>query len=376
MRDEWLFPTQEVGSLRKPLWLVEGLRGQPLSPNARAELARWVPRVPVPATDGGLARAMSSGAFPRDAASLRDLGALFLLRLLERAGLDRVYDGEARRVEMYEYPIRQMEGFDFLGHVRSFDNKYYLKAASVGPVGLKAPYHVEEFRFARERATRPLKVPVTGAYTLADWSWNEFYLRQRPGWKGPKVRRAAQRDLVVSLARDALRPTLRALTRAGAELIQIDEPAGGTHPNETELLVEAFNESTRGLPGKFVMHICFSDYRSLFPALFEAKRCSQFLLEFANRITPASPELKDLEVFAEHNDGRELGVGVLDVHQDRVETPEEVETRLLSAARALGDPALVYANPDCGLRTRTLEVAWAKLRSLVEGASRARKAAT
>ncbi len=139
MRDEWLFPTQEVGSLRKPLWLVEGLRGQPLSPNARAELARWVPRLPVPATDGGLARAMSSGAFPRDAASLRDLGALFLLRLLERAGLDRVYDGEARRVEMYEYPIRQMEGFDFLGHVRSFDNKYYLKAASVGPVGLKAP---------------------------------------------------------------------------------------------------------------------------------------------------------------------------------------------------------------------------------------------
>ncbi|EQD52053.1 methionine synthase [mine drainage metagenome] len=70
----------------------------------------------------------------------------------------------------------------------------------------------------------------------------------------------------------------------------------------------------------------------------------------------------------------EVGVGMLDVHQDRVETAREVEDRLLRAARILGDPSKVYANPDCGLRTRSLDVAWAKLGALVEGARRARKA--
>ncbi len=369
-----LFPTQEVGSLRKPLWLVEGLRGQTLSRAAKEELRRWTRALPTVFQEGDLAGLSPESPVSRDPQRLRDRGALFLLRYLEAAGLDRVYDGEARRVEMYEYPIRQMEGFRFLGHVRSFDNKYYLKAASVGPVGLKAPYHVDEFRFVKEHAHRPVKVPVTGAYTLADWSWNEHYLKRRPGWRGPRVRRAAQRDLVVALARDALRPTLKALTDAGADLLQIDEPAGGTHPGETDLLVEAFNESTRGLPGRFVMHVCYSDYRSLFPGLLEARRCSQFLLEFANRDSPEHPGFEDLKLFAEHNDGREVGVGVLDVHQDRVETAPEVEDRLLRAARILKDPTKVYANPDCGLRTRSLDVAWAKLGALVEGARRARKA--
>ncbi len=164
-----LFPTQEIGSLAKPRWQLLGQRGEPLDDAARAEFREWNQRTPfVPDVD--VAGFLGGRSRETGAARVRDLGALFALRYFETAGLDRVYDGEARRIEMYEYPIRQMHGFEFQGHVRSFDNKYYLKAANTGEISLDQPYHVEEFDFVREHAKGEPKLPITGAYTLADWS--------------------------------------------------------------------------------------------------------------------------------------------------------------------------------------------------------------
>lgn len=370
-----LFPTQEVGSIAKPLWLVQGLRGESPSPAALEDLRVWRQKVPFVLDHDSRLKKLQKGEVQEvGPKALRDLGATFGLRYLEAAGLDIVYDGEARRVEMYEFPIKQMTGFHLLGHVRSFDNKYYRKASSVGPVGLPAPYHLDEFEFLKGITQRPLKVPVTGAYTLADWSWNEYYLSKQKGWKGHRARREAQRELLVDIARHAIRPTLKALIDKGATFLQIDEPAAGTHPDESELVVEAFNESVEGLDAKFAMHICFSDYRCLFPALLEAKKCSQFLWEFANRDTPEKDGYRDLELFTEFDDRREVGLGVTDIHRDTLESPELIRDRILRAAKVLGDPTRVYVNPDCGLRTRRLDVAWEKLTRMVQGAKLARAA--
>lgn len=69
---------------------------------------------------------------------LRQLASLFGIRFLESSGLDIVYDGEANRIEMYEHAIRNANGFEFYGRVRSFDNRYYRKAACVEKVGFRA----------------------------------------------------------------------------------------------------------------------------------------------------------------------------------------------------------------------------------------------
>jgi len=369
-----LFPTQEIGSLAKPRWQLMGQRGEPWDAAARAEFDQWNERVAF-APDGPVPTALHDGRSREvGAAAVRDLGALFGLRYFERAGLDRVYDGEARRVEMYEYPIRQMEGFEFLGHVRSFDNKYYLKAAATGEIRLARPYHVEEFDFVRAHTTRIPKLPVTGPYTLADWSYNEYYLGRRSGWKSRGVRRDAQREFVVELAKRALRPTLEALIARGCRVIQIDEPAAGTHPDEADLVAEGFNAATEGLDAEFSMHICFSEYRSLFPALLEAKRCSQWAWEFANRDTDGHDGYEILNMFKEYGDTRQIGLGVLDVHRDEIETPEKVSERIQRSAKILGDPTRIWVNPDCGLRTRKLSVAYQKLTNMVEGARLARAA--
>ena len=368
-----LFPAQEIGSLMKPSWQLLGQRGLPLDEEARADFARWDRALGFSRSAPEAAQRLLKGNGRTVAAdSVRDLGALFALRLFETAGLARVYDGEARRVEMYEYPIRQMRGFQFVGHVRSFDNKYYLKAANTGEVRLNAPYHLDEFDFVRRNAKAEVKVPVTGAYTLADWSYNEYYLGRHPGWKGRKARREAQREFVEAIARHALRPTLQALIERGCRIIQVDEPAAGTHPGEGDLVAEGFNVATEGLDAEFSMHICFSDYRSLFPALLDAKRCTQWAWEFANRDREGHDAYATLDVLREYKDARQVGLGVTDVHRDELESPELVADRIRRAARILDDPRRIWVNPDCGLRTRSLDVARAKLETMVQGAAIAR----
>ena len=370
-----LFPTQEIGSLAKPRWQLLGQRGEPLDDAAKAEFTRWNERLKF--ADGAepkVARFLAGHSREVGATHVKDWGALFALRYFESVGLNRVYDGEARRIEMYEAAIRQMRGFQFLGHVRSFDNKYYLKAAGTGEVKIDRPYHLEEFDFVKAHAKAIPKLPVTGPYTLADWSYNEYYLGRQSGWKGRKARRNAQREFVVEIARNAIRPTLAALIERGCTVIQIDEPAAGTHPDEADIVADGFNAATEGLDATFSMHICFSDYRSLFPALMEAKKCRQWVWEFANRDTADRDGYEVLRMFQEYGDTREVGLGVLDVHRDEVETAEKVADRISRATKILGDPARLWINPDCGLRTRTLSVAYQKLEAMSKGAEIARKA--
>lgn len=368
-----LFPTQEIGSLARPHWQILGQRSERLDSRARAEFQSDLARYGFAAPDAPeVARFRDGTDGPVSPGTVRDWGALFALRFLEASGLDRVYDGEARRVEMYEHAVRQIQGFEFLGHVRSFDNKYYLKAAITQEVRLERPYDLEEYDFVRQHASAVPKVPITGPYTLADWSYNEFYLGRRPGWKGRSARREAQREFVLALARQALRPTLQALVARGARVIQIDEPAAGTHPDQADLVAEGFNAATEGIDAEFSMHICFSDYPALFPALLEAKRCRQWALEFANRDTAQHDGYTLLDRLRELGDTRTIGLGVVDVHRDEVESAEVICARILRAAKKLGDPSRIWVNPDCGLRTRRLEVARAKLERMVEGARRAR----
>jgi 5-methyltetrahydropteroyltriglutamate--homocysteine methyltransferase len=367
-----LFPAQEIGSLMKPRWQIVAQHGDPLDARAQEEFRRANDRTHF--ADGTPAGSELLAGHSREvgAEAVRDLGALFALRLFETAGLARVYDGEARRIEMYEYPIRQMRGFQFQGHVRSFDNKYYLKAAVTDEVRLERPYHVEEFDFVKRHAHAEPKLPITGPYTLADWSYNEHYLARQKGWKGPRARRAAQREFVVDLAKRAIRPTLAALIERGCRVIQIDEPAAGTHPDEADLVVEGFNAATDGLDAEFSVHICYSEYRDLLPTLLEAKRCRQWAWEFANRDRDGRDGYEVLKALSEYGDTREVGLGVADVHRDEVETPEIVADRIRRAVKYLGDPARIWVNPDCGLRTRSLDVATRKLESIVKGAAIAR----
>ena len=275
---------------------------------------------------------------------------------------------------MYDHVAAFAQGFEPRGIVRSFDNKYYAKAAVVEAPSVGGPQDVEEFEFVRAHTERAVKVPLTGAYTMEDWSYDEHYGHEGGLGASAEQRYDARRRFVHDVAADVIRPNVEGLVAAGADWIQIDEPAATTKPDEVPLVVEGFNEATRGVEAKKSMHICFSDYGALWPAVMELEDCLELQLEFANRDSRElgtkdgdRPGYADtLALFKEYGYPG-VGLGVLDIHSDFIETAELVRDRVLYAAEVLGDPGRIQINPDCGLRTRSWEIVYEKLANMVAG---------
>lgn len=370
-----LFPVQEIGSLPKAPWLLKYLRGEETDSRELDELAKWS-KISGFESQSQVRSILSSPKTTGGEERLRELASIFAIRFLESSGLDVVYDGEQNRIEMYEHAVRNSDGFRFYGNVRSFDNRYYRKAAAVDKVRFREAYHLNEFRLVKAHAKRRIKVPITGPYTIAEWSFNEYYqqARRRDFDDLQKLKFEAKRDFVLDVANEIIAPNLKALVGAGAEWIQVDEPALTTKPDEVPFFVQAFNKCTEGIRCKLSLHVCFSNYRLLYPHIMDLKNCSQLALEFANRADEQGGAYEQLKLLNEFGDEREVGLGVADVHVDAVESPELVRDRIEYASKILGNPERIYVNPDCGLRTRSWEVAHAKLSNISKGAELARNA--
>ncbi|MBN2379282.1 hypothetical protein JXM67_05715 [candidate division WOR-3 bacterium] len=376
--------THEVGSMAKPSWRVKPFRNLALTDADIEKAEAWGRRLEIEETAELLELLSKRRDFSKEEKDrIRRFSSLYGIRLQEKAGLDLVWDGEQQRVEMYEHPVKRMSGFRFRGHVRSFDNKYYRKASCVGEPGLKEDLHTEEYKMMAGIARNPLKVPVTGAYTIVDWSFDENYVKDlTPGAADiHERRRKARSQFLVDVSQETIYPTLKSLHEAGAKYLQIDEPAATTKRDEIPEFIGSVAESIGDLAGKafFTIHICFSDYMLLFPHLKELEGIlDEVHLEYANR------DSQELGTTADKRFGYEIlhdlkntsfvvGLGVLHIHTDFIEPPELVRDRILYAVDVIGDPARIMVSPDCGLRTRTWEVTYEKLRNMIEGVQLARK---
>lgn len=379
-----VFLTHEIGSLAKPAWRVKAFADKQLAASDIQEAEKWGKLLDIAESDALLAILNKRTGFTADdKAVIMRFASLYATRLMEQAGIDLVWDGEQHRVEMYEYAIRHMTGFNLAGHVRSFDNKYYNKAACVAPPGIERPYHLEEYKQIAQFAVHPVKIPITGAYTLVDWSYDEHYLSTVVPGKADvhEKRKSARMNFLHEVASQVIYPNIQALVEAGAKYIQIDEPAATTKRDEIDGFVQGMKASIGDLANKafFSVHICFSDYQRLFPAINELQGILHELhFEFANR------DSKELGVNGDKRIGYEIlkqfknskfiaGVGVTDVHTDFIESPELIRDRILYANDIVGDPQRLYIAPDCGLRTRTWEVSFAKLKNMVEGVELAKQ---
>ncbi len=119
-----LFPTQEIGSLPKAPWQIAFLRGKTIEDSDLAHLKKWSQVIGFEAEEE-VQQLLKTPKSAESEKKMREIVSLFGVRFLEATGLDYIYDGEANRIEMYEHAIRNSQGFQFYGHVRAFDNKYY-----------------------------------------------------------------------------------------------------------------------------------------------------------------------------------------------------------------------------------------------------------
>jgi 5-methyltetrahydropteroyltriglutamate--homocysteine methyltransferase len=267
-----------------------------------------------------------------------------VVREQELAGIDIPSDGEQRREEMVEYFAERLGGFKFYGPVRVWGNNYFNKPAVVDKIVYKEPITLSEYLFLRKVSTRRIvKVTITGPYTIADWSFNEYY--------------STKEELVKELS-SIINKELKMLADNGALFIQIDEPALTTHPDEVEWALELIDRTADNINAKIGLHVCYSNYRLLMPHLDNLRNISQLLLEFANRRFTDLDILKDFPL--------EIGLGVIDVHSKRIESPEEVSQAIKKALNYI-DADRIYINPDCGLKLMPREVARLKMENMVKG---------
>jgi len=266
-----------------------------------------------------------------------------VIRMQEEVGLDLLVDGELYRGDMTTYFAERMPGFAISNPVRSYGNRYYRKPIAVGPIRRDEELTVSWWTFAQGQTERPVKGMLTGPYTMMDWSFNEHY----------PTREAMAMDLAAAVNEEAL-----ALEAAGARFIQIDEPAVSVRPEELPLAVKALGRAVQGLKAKTITHICYGDFDVIYPALLDLP-VDMIDLEMANS------RYDLLERFRVNPFTKEIGYGVLDVHSHRVESKEEVKEGIRRGLQVLR-PEQMYVDPDCGLKTRTVEEAFAKLRVMVE----------
>ena len=317
-----MLPTTTVGSFPKPPHLLE----------ARRKVAR---------------KQMD----PAELRRLEQHATEEWVRLQEEIDLDILVDGEMYRGDMVAFFADQMDGFQIAGLVRSYGNRYYPKPAVVGPVGRRGPLTVDWFRFSQGLTKRPVKGMLTGPYTIAEWSFNEYY--------------PTRRELVLELAR-AVHDEAVDLEKAGARYIQIDEPAIHTRPDEDfDLAVEAMEVVTRGLNAYTVTHVCYGDVPRIYPAMLRLA-VNQIDLALKN------DDYVLLDTFRSPRFTKDIGLGVLDAHSHRAESPEEVADGIRRTLEVI-PLEQIYVSPDCGLKTRTTDETVAKLRAMVEGTRQVRK---
>lgn len=369
--------THEIGSLAKPSWRVKAFLNSPLNEHDIEGAKYWGEFLGIESTEHLLKVLSKKEHFTQqEKAEILSFSSLYATRFLEKSGLDLIWDGEQHRVEMYEHVIKHAKGFVCRGHVRSFDNKYYEKASCIDLPSCK-PLHLDELETIKNFTSHPIKIPITGAYTLVDWSFDEFYSKHTvPGMNNVAIeRKKSRKQFLKDVAVQIVHPTLEALYQKGAHFLQIDEPAAATKREEIADFVEATKLSVGNLAGKlfFSMHLCFSDYPRLMPPIKELEQIIDAIhLECANRDTLELGVHKDkrkgYDILHSFKDTAfKIGIGVCDVHTDYIESPELIRDRILFACDILGDPHRVMVAPDCGLRTRTWEVAFKKLQNLVFG---------
>jgi len=274
-----------------------------------------------------------------------------VLREQADAGIDVVTDGQIRWEDGLTYFARGLTGFTIAGLQRYFDtNVYYRQPVATGEVAWRAPITVADYAFAAANSTRSVKPVVTGPLTLAVMSRDEHY-------------RSLDR-FVMALAA-ALNHEVRALAAAGAALIQVDEPGLLVRRDQWRLFRKAMDVLWDGVGARRALYTYFGHVDGLYPALLDLP-VDVIGLDFV-----AARE-RNWDVVRRAPFTKELGLGVLDARNTRMETPEDIAVACRRAAEFVS-PASLHVGPSAGLEFLPRRVARKKLDALAAGARLAKE---
>lgn len=300
--------------------------------------------------------------------NLRD-AILVVLKTQELAGLDVISDGELSRFSvnhpetngMIEYFLGPMEGVstrlsrEELAAFRAQAGMAFRTqpaGAVTEPIREGTLNLPAAWAFIRPLTSAPLKFTVTSPYMLAKTLLDRHY---------PDVR---------ALAMDIAEVLRGQVAEIDSAVLQVDEANLTGHPEDARWAHEPINHVLGAARGEKAVHLCFGNYggqsiqkgfwRDLLPFL-NALDVDHLVLEFARR------GYEELDVFRDLREGIALGVGVIDIKDNEVETPDEVARRIEQAVKTLGEARVRWVHPDCGFWMLPRTVADRKMAALVQG---------
>ena len=331
-----LFPTTLVGSYPQPEWLID-----------RKKLAgRFPPRV--------RAKELWRVAEPY-LAEAQDDATIMAIRAQEEAGLDIVTDGEIRRESYSNRFATALEGIDIDNPGTALDRSGHPNPVPriVGKIRRIHAVEIDDLKFLKRHTDRMAKITVPGPFTMSQQAQNDFY--------------TTEEDAAMDYAA-AVNEEIHDLFAAGADVVQLDEPYMQARPDKARQFgLKALDRALEGIQGTTAVHICFG-YAAI---IHQRPSGYSFLPELAGcgcnqvSIETAQSEL-DCAVLATL-EGKKIMVGAIDLADMTVETPDVVVARIKRALPYVKPENIIIA-PDCGMKYLPRDVAFGKMRAMVEAA--------
>lgn len=291
--------------------------------------------------------------------------------LQRQAGIDLPTDGELYRFDinhpdtngMIEYFIRPMAGISSVvgrSTTEEFSKHspmgFRRKPAGVvtGPLGEGSLNLLADCQRAAAVAGGAFKFTVTSPYMLARTLLDHHY------------RDFAQLTMAIG---EVLAAQVRGLP---ATCIQVDEANIPGNPLDAplaaasmNLVLDAIDRSTER-----AVHFCFGNYggqtiqkgswKALI-AFLNALHTDHLVLELAHR--PKS----DLDALKAISPNIALGIGVVDIKVNHIETPDEIAARIEAVEKKVGPNRVRWVHPDCGFWMLKRSIADRKVEALVRG---------
>jgi len=330
-----VLPTTLVGSYSQPDWLIDRARlGERLPARVRAkELWR---------------------VSPEQLEEAQNDATILAIRDQERAGIDVLTDGEMRRESYSNRFANALSGVDLDDPGTAIDRtgKPVPVPRITGPIKRERSVESVYVPFLKAQTDRPIKITLPGPFTMTQQAQNEYY--------------PDEESLALAYA-EVVNEEMHDLFAAGVDIVQIDEPYVQARAEEARrYAVPAIDRALEGASGITALHVCFgygkhvSDKPPGYSFLEELDACAvdQVSLECAQ--PKVDPEI--LSALP----SKTILLGVLDLRDTTIETPEQVAERIRAALVHVPAERLVIA-PDCGFKYLSREVSFGKLQSMVRG---------
>jgi len=315
----------QTSALSLPLVPTTTIGSFPQTPGIRQQRARYA--------RGQLSEAAYRGAMQTEIKRV--------VELQEEIGLDVIVHGEPERNDMVQYFAENLDGFAVTknGWVQSYGSRCTRPSILWGDVSRPRPITVDWARYAQSLTKKLVKGMLTGPVTILAWS---FVRDDQPLGETARQIALALRDEIVDLE------------AAGLSIIQVDEPAlrellplkTKDHANYLDWSVGSFRLATSGVRDETQIHthLCYSEFAVVIDAIDR-------LNADVTSIEAARSKMEVVHDIAVNGFARGVGPGVYDIHSPRVPSVEEMRTLLETALGSI-PPRQLWANPDCGLKTR------------------------